>query len=124
MRPPMTSIREAPERLAQAIAAQAINLVLEALDFDEVLARIDLNAVLARVDMNALLEQLDLNALLPRLELEPLIARSTTSALGVTLDAVVARHVNQLIRRRAGDLPAGPAPLVSGAVPTSEKTAR
>jgi hypothetical protein len=131
-----------PERLAQLIAGQVVNLVLESLDFDAILDRININALLGRIDLNELLEQIDLNALLSQvdlndlikgldldalieqLQIETLIARSTSSAMGAALDVLrrqsvglddfVARSVNRLGRRKPGTLPLGPALLVSG----------
>lgn len=133
-------IRGTPERLAQLIAGQVVNLVLESLDFDALLERINLNALLARIDVNELLEQIDVNRLMGQIdvnalmsgidldvlvehiELEALIARSTTGAMGAVLDVVrrigvglddfVARAVDRLLRRKAGTHPLGPVLLV------------
>jgi hypothetical protein len=133
-------IRGTPERLAQLIAGQVVNLVVESLDFDALLARIDVNALMERIDVNELLEQIDVNhlmgqidvnalvsdidldALMDHIGLEALIARSTTSAAGAALDVVrrmgvglddfVARLVGRLLRRKPGMLPLGPALLV------------
>jgi hypothetical protein len=133
-------IRGTPERLAQLIAGQVINLVIESLDFDALLGRINVNALIERIDVNELLEQVDVNrlmgqidvnalmsgidldSLVEHIELEALIARSTTGALGAVLDVVrrmgvglddfVARFVNRLLRRKPGTLPLGPVLLV------------
>jgi hypothetical protein len=137
-------VRGTPERLAQAIAAQVVNLVVDALDIDALLRRIDPNTIMARVDVNALLEHIDMNAvldkidvnalvaevdidtLLQRIQLETLITRSTTSAMGATLDVIrrqgvglddfVARHVDRLLRRSPDIRPNGPG-FGSGSVP-------
>jgi len=129
-----------PERLAQLIAGQVVNLVIEALDFDAILDQINLNSLLARIDLNELLEQIDLNSLLRQVdvnvlisgidlnsliehvEIEALIARSTSSAMGGALDVVrrqgvglddfVARLVSRLTRRKPGTRPLGPVLLV------------
>ncbi|MGO8862246.1 MAG: hypothetical protein ACLQRH_15980 [Acidimicrobiales bacterium] len=133
-------IRGTPERLAQLIAGQVVNLVIESLDFDALLGRININALLERIDVNELLEQVDVNrlmgqidvnalmsdidldALVQHMELEALIARSTTSAMGAVLDVVrrvgvglddfVARLVDRLLRRGHGTRPLGPVLLV------------
>jgi len=135
-------IKGTPERLAQLIAGQVVNLVVESLDFDMLLDRININALLQKIDVNELLEQInfddllshvdvnvlisgiDLNALMKNLELETIIARSTSSAMGGALDLVrrqgvglddfLARLVDRVTRRKLGSLPLGPALLVGG----------
>jgi hypothetical protein len=133
-------IKGTPERLAQLIAGQVVNLVVESLDFDMLLDRINVNALLQRIDVNELLEQInfddllshvdvnvlmsgiDLNALMKNVELETIIARSTSSALGGALDLVrrqgvglddfVGRFIDRVIRRKPGTRPLGPVLLV------------
>ncbi len=133
-------IRGTPERLAQLIAGQVVNLVLETLDFDALFDQINLNALLRRIDLNELLEQIDfdsvlrqidvnvlisgidLNALIENVEIETLIARSTSSAMGGALDLVrrqgvglddfIARLVDRVTRRKPGTRPLGPVLLV------------
>jgi hypothetical protein len=135
-------IKGTPERLAQLIAGQVVNLVVESLDFDMLLDRININALLQKIDVNELLEQInfddllshvdvnvlisgiDLNALMNNLELETIIARSTSSAMGGALDLVrrqgvglddfLARLVDRVTRRKPGSRPLGPALLVGG----------
>lgn len=131
-------IKGTPERLAQLIAGQVVNLVVESLDFDAILDRININALLQGIDVNELLEQIDLNALIGEIdlnsliehvEIEALIARSTSNAMGGALDLVrrqgvglddfVARLVDRLTRRKPGTRPLGPVLLVGEPSQTS-----
>ncbi len=115
------------------IHALDINELLAQLDLNAVLARIDVQALLARMDLNALLEQVDLNALIQRIDVEALvsqtdfgdiIAKQTSGIASGALDAVrggaveldgsIDRGVWRLIRRNA-PRPAAPALLRSPA---------
>jgi hypothetical protein len=133
---PMERLREAGKRVAdpleafaQRVAERVIDLVIHAVDINEIVAQVDLNAVLdqvdvarllERVDLNTLLEQVDLNALIQRIDVESLvthtdfgeiIARQTSGIASTTLDAVrgqavgldgvIDRGVWRLVRRNA-----------------------
>jgi hypothetical protein len=133
---PLERLREAGKRvadpleaLAQRVAERVIDLVLHAVDINEVVAQLDLNAVLdqvdiaallERVDLNALLEQVDLNALIQRIDVESLVTQTDfgeiiakqTSGIAsnavdavrsqtVSLDGAVDRGVWRLVRRDA-----------------------
>ena len=72
------------EAIAQQVTERVVDLLVSALDVNELAARIDLNAllgprryrrVLKKVDLNALLDQVDLNAVLARVDLKPLLDR-------------------------------------------------
>jgi hypothetical protein len=112
--------------LAQAVAERAIDLVVSALDVNELLDKVDLNAVLDRIDLNRLLERLDLNDLLQHVDVEALvehtdlgavIARSSSGVASDVLDVVrsqtvgldefIARWIGRL-RRRPYTGPPGP----------------
>ena len=112
--------------LAQAVAERAIDLVISALDVNELLEQVDLNAVLGRIDLNRLLERLDLNDLLQHVDVEALvehtdlgavIASSTSGVMSDVLDVVrsqtvgldefIARWIGRL-RRRPYTGPPGP----------------
>ena len=69
------------ESMAQHVAERAVDLVLNAVDLNEVMQRVDLNALLARVDMNALLSQVDLNALLGQIDVNDLLGKIDMDAL-------------------------------------------
>jgi hypothetical protein len=133
---PLERLREAGKRVAdpleafaQRVAERVIELVLNAVDINEIVSQIDLNAVLdridltrllERVDLNTLLEQVDLNALIQRVDVEALvthtdfgeiIAKQTSGIASGALDAVrgqavsmdgaIDRGVWRLVRRNA-----------------------
>ncbi|HTQ95129.1 MAG TPA: hypothetical protein VMK84_37105 [Streptosporangiaceae bacterium] len=88
------------EALAQEATERVVDLVLNALDVNELAARIDLNALLSRVDVDAilkkvdvdaLLDQVDLNALLARVDLQPLLDRVDINDIvqQIDMDALV-----------------------------------
>ena len=56
--------RNPVEAIAQQVTERVVDLLVSALDVNELAARIDLNALLDRVDINRILKQVDLNALL------------------------------------------------------------
>ena len=83
------------EVLAQEATERVVELVVNALDVNELAARIDLNALLSRVDVDAilkkvdvdaLLDQVDLNALLARVDLKPLLDRVDVNDLVQQID--------------------------------------
>ena len=81
------------EAWAQAAAERAVELVVSALDVNELLELVDLNAVLDQVDLNAVLDRIDLNHLLERVDLNDVVKRIDVDALvGQTdLGAAIAR---------------------------------
>lgn len=118
-----------------------INGLLDRIDLDAVLAKVDLNELLASVDLDALLADLDLNAVIERLDVDGLIANTEMGAIivrstggaasevldtvrsqGVSIDSVVARIANRILRRDLAGLPPGPELLVQQplALPTGD----
>lgn len=99
-----------------------VDRIVGAIDLDRLLASIDLDALLARIDLNSLVERIDVDQLVQNTELGSIIARSTTGVAsealdavrrqGVSLDNIVARVANRLLRRDLTALPAGPPLLV------------
>jgi hypothetical protein len=81
------------EVLAQQITDRVVELVVNALDVNELVARVDLNALLGAVDIDAVLKKIELNALLDRVDLDAVIRRVDVGAL---LDRV---DVNDLVKR-------------------------
>lgn len=90
------------EVLAQQVTERVLDLILAALDVNELLARVDVNALLAQVDVNALLNRVDVDALLDRVDVNALLDRVDVNALvdradidalvqGTDLGAVLAR---------------------------------
>ena len=80
------------EVLAQEATERVVDLVVNALDVNELAARIDLNALLARVDVDAILKRVDIDALLDRVDLNALLARVDLDPL---LDRVDVNHLVQ-----------------------------
>ena len=86
-------VTDPAEELAQQVTERVVDLVVSALDINELVARIDLNALLSRIDLDALLAHADLNALLARVDVNVLVNQ-------VDLNAVLARvDVNALMDR-------------------------
>ncbi len=104
------------EVLAQQVTERVLDLVLNALDVNELAACIDLNALVSRVDVdaivtkvdvNALLDQVDVNALLAQVDLKPLLDRVDVNDLlsKVDMDALVARtDLGAVIARSSGGM--------------------
>ena len=93
-------VADPAETLAQEITDRVVELVVNALDVNELAARIDLNALISRVDIDAvlkkvdvdaLLDQVDLNALLARVDLQPVLDRVDVNDLvqKIDMDALV-----------------------------------
>jgi hypothetical protein len=114
------------EAWAQAAIERAVELVMSAVDVNELLDQVDLNAVLDQVDLNRLLERIDLNDLVQRIDLDALIQQTDLGAViaasssgaaadvldvvrsqAVGLDEFIARWVGRL-RRRPYSGPPGP----------------
>ncbi len=56
------------ETLAQQVTERVVDLLVSALDVNELAARVDLNALLGRIDLNAaVLNQVNVNALMDRM---------------------------------------------------------
>ncbi len=118
--------------------------IVARVDIDEIVGRVDIDAIVGRVDISALLERIDIDEILDRIDLNELVSRidvdkliqeteigsiiasSTTGVAsealdavrrqGVSLDNVVARVANRLVRRDIDELPPGP-PLLIEATP-------
>jgi hypothetical protein len=108
--------RNPVEAIAQQVTERVVDLLVSALDVNELAARIDLNALLDRVDINAvlkkvdlnsLLDQLDVNAVLARVDLKPLLERIDVNDLvsQVDMDALVERtDLGAVIARSSGGM--------------------
>lgn len=68
-------VADPAETLAQEVTDRVVELVVNALDVNELAARIDLNALLSRVDVDAILKKVDVDALLDQVDLNALLAR-------------------------------------------------
>jgi len=104
------------EAIAQQVTERVVDLLVSALDVNELAARIDLNALLDRVDinrilkqvdLNALLDQVDVNAVLAQVDLKPLLDRIDVNDLvsQVDMDALVERtDLGAVIARSSGGM--------------------
>jgi hypothetical protein len=87
-------VTDPAEVLAQEATERVVDLVVNAVDLNELAARIDLNALLARVDVDAILKRVDLDALLDRVDVNALLARVDLNPL---LDRVDVNHLVQAV---------------------------
>lgn len=97
--------------------------LIDRVDVEKIIERVDVQKIIERVDVKDIVDRIDIDALLEQTELGSIIARSTTGvasevldvvrAQGVGLDDFFARWVNRILRRRAQDLPLGPAALLA-----------
>ena len=95
-------VTDPAEALAQEVTERVVDLLLNALDVNELATRIDLNAVLGRVDVDAILKKVDVDALLDRVNVDALLDRVNVDALldRVNVDALLDRvNVNALLDR-------------------------
>jgi hypothetical protein len=109
-------VTDPAETLAQEVTERAVDLVLNALDVNELAARIDLNilisrvdvdAILKKVDVDALLDRVDLNALLARVDLKPLLDRVDVNEVvqQIDMDALVEKtDLGAVIARSSGGM--------------------
>jgi hypothetical protein len=88
------------EALAQQVTERVVDLVVGALDINELAARVDVNALLSRVDIDAMLKKVDLNALLSRVDVNELAQQVDVAALveKADLGAVIARSSGGMAR--------------------------
>jgi hypothetical protein len=86
-------VTDPAEALAQEVTERVIDLVVNALDVNELASRVDLNALIGRVDVNAILKKVDVDALLDRVDLNAQLARVDLQPL---LDRV---DINDLVQK-------------------------
>ncbi len=99
---PLDQMRSASELLAQRITERVIELVVHALDVNELVQQVDVNALLKKVDVNSLLRRVDVDALLEQVNVDALLEQTDVDALlsRVDLNAVLDRvDVNRLVTR-------------------------
>jgi hypothetical protein len=108
--------RNPVEALAQQVTERVVDLLVGALDVNQLAARVDLNAVLAgvdidavltKVDLNALLDQVDVNTVLARVDLKPLLERVDVNDLmsRIDMDALVEKtDLGAVIARSSGGM--------------------
>jgi hypothetical protein len=94
-----------------------LNAVLDQVDIDRVLDRIDLDRLLSRIDLNDIVKRIDVEALVEQTDIGAVIAASSSGVAGDVLDVVrsqavgldefIARWIGRL-RRRPYTGPPGP----------------
>jgi uncharacterized RDD family membrane protein YckC len=90
------------EQLAQAVAERVVQLIVAAIDVNQVLERVDLEAILRRVDVNELVARVDVDEIVRRVDVEKIVERVDVGAIvaRVDVEALVPRiDIEQLIQR-------------------------
>ncbi|MGH3278625.1 MAG: hypothetical protein ACRDNW_05740 [Trebonia sp.] len=140
---PLRQVRSASELLAERAMERVLDLVVQAIDANELAQQVDVDTLLSRVDLNELLGRIDLDVLLSHIDVNRLIAQVDIDALvqhteigtvimmssgnvgnkaadlvrgqAVAVDHVIDRWVRRLLRRPDPGLAASPGPLNAGA---------
>ncbi len=88
------------EALAQQVTERVVDLVVGALDVNELAARVDVNAILSRVDIDAVLRKIDLNVLLSQVDVNELAQRIDVAGLVEKADigAIIAQSSGGMAR--------------------------
>ena len=88
------------EALAQQVTERIVDLVVGALDVNELVARVDVNAIISRVDIDAVLQKIDLNAVLSQVDVNDLAQRIDVTSLVEKADigAIVAQSSGGMAR--------------------------
>jgi hypothetical protein len=104
-----------------------LNAVLDQVDIDRVLDRIDLDRLLSRIDLNDIVKRIDVEALVEQTDIGAVIAASSSGVAGDVLDVVrsqavgldefIARWIGRLRRRPYTGPPGPPDRLRPGAGP-------
>jgi hypothetical protein len=94
-------VTDPAEALAQQVTERVLDLVIDALDVNELVARVDVNALVGRVDIDAILSRVDLDALLGRVDVNDLVQRVDVADLveKADLGAVIARSSGGMTRQ-------------------------
>jgi len=99
------------ETLAQVVAERVVEIVVQALDMNEIIRRIDLTAAIDQIDVNRLLDRVDVTEILDRVDVDRLLDQVDVDGLieRVDVDAIVQRvdvdglldrvDVNDLVNR-------------------------
>lgn len=88
------------EALAQQVTERIVDLVVGALDVNELVARVDVNAIISRVDIDAVLRKIDLNELLGQVDVNELAQRIDVAGLveKADLGAIIAQSSGGMAR--------------------------
>jgi hypothetical protein len=110
-------VRSASELLAQRTMERVLDLVVEALDVNELIQQADVNMLLSRLDVNAVLEKVDVNALLSRVDLDALLDRVDVNRLITRVDIdSIAQHtdIGAIFVASSGNVTSGAVDIVRG----------
>ena len=112
----------------QLVRRIEIDALVRRIDMDALVQRIDVGEIAARIDVNEVVQRVDVDAIVEETELGTIVARSTGGFASQALDSArnqtagvdtrVSRAVNRVLRRKEGELPAGP-PLLTGETDTT-----
>jgi hypothetical protein len=88
------------EALAQQVTDRVVDLVVGAVNVNELAARVDVNAILSRVDFDAVLRKIDLNILLSQVDVNELAQQVDVAALveKADLGAIIAQSSGGMAR--------------------------
>ncbi len=95
-------VTDPAESLAQAVAERVLEVVIQALDLNEIIRRIDLTSVLDQVDINHVLDRVDVDRVLDRVDVNRLVEHTDVDAIvqRVDVDGLISRvDINALIDR-------------------------
>jgi hypothetical protein len=110
-------VRSASELLAQRTMERVLDVVVQALDVNELVQRADVNMLLDRLDVNAVLEKVDMNALLGRVDLDALLDRVDVNRLITRVDIdSIAQHadIGAVFAASSGNMASGAVDIVRG----------
>jgi hypothetical protein len=117
-------VRSASELLAQRTLERVLDLVVEALDVNELVQQADVNMLLSRLDVNAVLEKVDVNALLSRVDLDALLDRVDVNRLITRVDIdSIAQHtdIGAVVVASSENMASGAVDIVRGQVVAADQ---
>lgn len=121
---PFDQMRSAGELLAQRTMERAVDLVVQALDVNELVQQVDMDTLLGRLDVNALLERIDVDALMRRVDLDAVLDRVDVNRLitRVDMDAVARQtDISAVITMSSGSVASEAVDIVRGQAVTLDR---
>jgi hypothetical protein len=129
-------VTQVVDRVVQAIDIDGIvqgidiDAIVQTVDIDAIVKTIDVNDIVERIDINEIVDEIDIDEIVSTTEIGSLIVQSTggvaTEAVdvvrsqGVSLDGVVTRITDRLVRRGDRPRPAAPKRLAAAAADPEE----
>ncbi len=86
MRSASKRFAEPMESMAQTVARNATELVVDSLDINSLLGQIDLNKLLDQIDLNRVLDRVDIDRIVSRLDMDALLRQVDVNALADRID--------------------------------------